>query len=100
MTVWLDLNLSSLIIFFPTVGVIDRITQSHVFMTSWLFFAIFIELNFFFNFLAVSLFLGDIVIFLWVRFDLKIPVITAVAIFPVPIKPIFITLLIVANLYF
>ena len=96
--VWDDLNLSFLIIFSPTVGVTDKKIHSLVSIISWLLFAIFILLNLFFNFLDISLFLEDIIIFLKVIFDLKIPVITEDAIFPDPINPMFITLLVVTKL--
>ena len=55
-----------------------------------LFFAIITFLKLFFRFLAIVLFLLEIIIFLQDILDLQIPVITADAILPVPIKPNFI----------
>jgi len=88
-TVWLYLNFKSLIIFLPTVGVTDKKTQSDLSIISWLFLDIIIFLNFFFKFLAIFLFLDEIIICLYFIFDLLIPKITDEAIFPVPIKPNF-----------
>ena len=88
--VWLGLNLRSLIIFFPTVGVIDKNTQLHLSTISWLSLAIIIFLNFFFKSFAIILFRGEMKILEKDIFELQIPVITEDAIFPVPIKPNFI----------
>ena len=46
--VCLDLNFKFLIMFSPTLGVIDKNTQSLWSITCWLFLAIIIFLNFFF----------------------------------------------------
>ena len=45
--IWLDLNLSSLIILFPTFGVIDKNTQLQLSTIFWLSLAISTFLNFF-----------------------------------------------------
>ena len=89
--VWLDLNLSFLIIFFPIAGVIDRKTQLQLSTISWLFLEIITFLNFFSKLAAIFLLRGDIQIFVNGILELQIPIITADAIFPVPIKPRFIT---------
>jgi len=44
-------------------------------------------LNFFFKVRDIFLFLGEMIICLYLIFELQIPVITDEAIFPVPIKP-------------
>ena len=88
--VWLDLNLSSSIIFFPTVGVTDKKTQLHELTISWLFLAIITFLNFLLIFFAINLLRGEINIFVNDIFELQIPIITDDAILPVPIKPNFI----------
>src|SRR5210317_1571926 len=62
MTVCFDLNFKSLRIFSPTIGVTDKNTHSDLSTISWLFLAIIIFLNFFFNLLAIFLFLGEIII--------------------------------------
>ena len=46
--VWFDLNFNSLIILFPTFGVTDKKTQSHLSIISWLLSAIKTLLYFFF----------------------------------------------------
>ena len=91
-----DLNFNSLMIFSPTVGVIDKKTQLHEFTISWLFLAIVTFLNFFLSFWAINLFLGEINIFSKDIFELQIPVTTDEAIFPVPINPNFIFIVISA----
>lgn len=89
--VWLYLNFKSFIIFLPTIGVTDKKTQSHSSTIFWLFFSIEIFLKLFFKFRDTILFLEDIIIFLYLIDDLEIPVTTDDVIFPVPIKPIFIS---------
>ena len=88
--VWLELNLSSLIIFFPIVGVIDKKTQLQLLTRSWLFLIIVIFLNFFFSLLAIDLLRCEINILVKEILELQMPSITDDAIFPVPIKPIFV----------
>ena len=62
--VCLDLNFKFLIIFSPTLGVIDKNIQSLWSITCWLFLAIVIFLNFLFKFFAIFIFRGEIIIFL------------------------------------
>jgi len=88
--VWLYLNLSSLIIFFPTEGVIDKKTQLQLSTISWLSLAIVTFLNFVFRVFAIFVLRGDINIFVNDIFEQQIPAITDEAILPVPIKPNFI----------
>ena len=88
--VCVDLNLRSLIIFLPTVGVTEIKTHLLLSIISWLFFAIFTFLNFLERLLAIDLLRGEINIFVNKIFDLQIPIITDDAILPVPIKPNFI----------
>ena len=88
--VCVDLNLSSLIIFCPTVGVTDKKIQLHLFTISWLFFAIITFLNSFLSFWDVDLFREETIILSNNIFDLQMPVITDAAILPVPINPKFI----------
>ena len=91
--IWVDLNFKSPIIFSPIFGVIDKNTQLHEFIISWLFFAIITFLNFLLNSWAIILFRGDTTIFLNGIFELQIPVMTDDAILPVPTKPKFIFLI-------
>ena len=85
--VWVDLNFKFLIIFFPTLGVIAKKIQLDLLITSWLFLAISIFLNLFFNIFDKFLFLGERSIFLYLILDLLMPSITENDILPTPIKP-------------
>ena len=87
--IWLDLNLSFLIIFFPTVGVIDKKIQLHLFTISWLSLRIITFLNFFLRLFAIFLLRDDIKILEKDIFELQIPVITDDAILPDPMSPSF-----------
>ena len=61
---WLDLKFNFGNILLPTFGVTAKKTQLHLSTISWLVFPILTFLNFFFNFWAIFLFLGETRIFL------------------------------------
>ena len=63
--VCLDLNFKFLIMFSPTLGVIDKNTQSLWTITCRIFLAIIIFLNMIFKFFANIIFLWEIIIFLY-----------------------------------
>ena len=69
-TVWLDLNLRPLIIYFPIDGVIDKKIQLQLFTISWLFLAIMTFLNLSLSLFAIDLLRADIIILVKGIFEL------------------------------